>query len=176
MNSIKTRSIVISGINIALVFVSCYFIQFHLPFSLNSGGLVHLGNITLFTIAMVYGKKQGAIAGAFGMGLFDIMAGWQVWAPCTFVVRGIMGWLIGTLYDNKKENKVIFYLMLIIIPSIEMLAGYFIYNVAMYGNYIAALSSIPGDLTQLAIGYVVAIPVANKLSKLKIFKRGNNEN
>ncbi|ATF16512.1 hypothetical protein A616_08140 [Brevibacillus brevis X23] len=29
---------------------------------------------------VVYGRKTGAIAGALGMGLFDLISGWTAWA------------------------------------------------------------------------------------------------
>lgn len=44
---------------------------------MGSGGLIHLGNVPLFVAAMLFGRKTGAIAGAFGMGLFDLMSGWD---------------------------------------------------------------------------------------------------
>lgn len=70
------------------------FINVRLPF-MGSGGLIHLGNVPLFIAAMMYGRKTGAVAGAFGMGLFDLISGWTAWAPFTFVIVGTMGYVIG---------------------------------------------------------------------------------
>ena len=80
--SVKIRDLALGGILTALVFIGTYFIQIRLPISVN-GGLVHLGNVVLFTAAILYGPRQGAVAGAFGMGLFDILSGWMAWAPST---------------------------------------------------------------------------------------------
>lgn len=54
--------------------VATCFINIRLP--IGQGGLIHLGNVPLFLIAILFGKKIGALAGAFGMGLFDLMGGW----------------------------------------------------------------------------------------------------
>src|ERR687884_260801 len=89
----KTRAIVINALFIALTFVATMFINVRLPI-MGNGGLIHLGNVPLFIAALVYGKKTGALAGAFGMGLFDLISGWTVWAPFTFIIVGAMGYLV----------------------------------------------------------------------------------
>ncbi len=97
-NQSKSRSttymLVINALFIALTLVATMFINVRLPF-MGSGGLIHLGNVPLFIAAMMYGRKTGAVAGAFGMGLFDLISGWTAWAPFTFVIVGTMGYVIG---------------------------------------------------------------------------------
>ena len=70
----KTKAMVINALFIALTLVATMFINIRLPL-MGNGGLIHLGNAPLFIAAFVYGKKTGAIAGAFGMGLFDLASG-----------------------------------------------------------------------------------------------------
>lgn len=163
-----TKDMVLNGMLIAIVFVATYFIQIRLPFSVN-GGLIHLGNVALFTIAIVFGGRKGAIAGAFGMGLFDILSGWMLWAPFTFVVRGLMGFIIGTVaHRNGKEGTNMLYnLGGIILGSIWMIVGYYFTEVILYGNWVSPFTSIPGNLTQLAIGLAVSLPLSATLIKIK---------
>lgn len=180
----KVKDLVLSSMLITLVFVSTYFIQFHLPISLNSGGLVHLGNTMLFSIAIVFGPAKGAISGAFGMGLFDLASGWVIWAPCTFVVRGVQGFIIGKIANgnNRNGDSVIWNVIAILVSSVWMIAGYFIYNVGMTilsqsstatwsTKWAAALanglSSIPGDLLQTAFGLILGLPLVFALKKIK---------
>ena len=68
----KTKALVINALFIALTLVATMFINIKLPI-MGNGGLVHLGNVPLFIAALVYGKKTGAIAGAFGMAFFDLI-------------------------------------------------------------------------------------------------------
>ena len=59
------RTAAVNGISIALVFIATAFINVRLPIAAN-GGLIHLGNVPLFLAAAIFGKKTGAICGAFG--------------------------------------------------------------------------------------------------------------
>lgn len=155
------KEVTLNGLLIALVFVSTYLIQVRLPISMN-GGLVHMGNVALFTVALVFGGKKGAMAGAFGMGLFDLVSGWVAWAPFTFVVRGVMGYLIGR-YAEGFENAWWKAPAAVVIGGVWMLAGYYATEGILYGNWIAPVTSIPGNLTQLGLGAVIAIPFSKML-------------
>ena len=95
----RTYYLVINALFIALTLVATWLINIRLPF-MGSGGLIHLGNVPLFVAAMLFGRKTGAIAGAFGMGLFDLMSGWTAWAPFTFIIVGCMGYVVGLLAEK----------------------------------------------------------------------------
>jgi uncharacterized membrane protein len=166
---ISTRDIVITGLLIALVFVATYVIRFTLPISIN-GGLVHTGNVALFMAAIVFGKKKGAIAGAVGMGLFDVLSGWLAWAPFTFVIRGVMGYIIGSFayFNGRKGNSLFWNSIGILIASLWMIGGYYLTEVILYGNWIAPVTSIPGNVTQLLVGVVLGLPISVTLKKFKI--------
>lgn len=170
-NISKTKDIVLNALLVSLVFVATYFIQIRLPISVN-GGLIHMGNVALFSIAIVFGPKKGAIAGAFGMGLFDILSGWLSWAPFTFIIRGLMGYLIGYFaFKGKKAGKPIFYSVIgILLSSVFMIAGYYLTEVILYGNYVAPLTSIAGNITQLVIGLATSIPVSIALDRVNPYK------
>lgn len=165
----KTKDLTISSLLIALVFIATKFINFRLPISVN-GGLVHLGNTMLFTIAIVFGKKKGAIAGAFGMGIFDLVSGWLIWAPFTFIIRGVMGYIIGSIaYSNyNKGEKLLWNIFAIIVSGIWMILGYYLAEVLIYGNYFSPLTSIPGNIIQIVLGIIIGIPLSEALIKLKI--------
>lgn len=171
MENSKIYNMVINSLFIAIVFVCTFVIKIPWPMS-NSGGLIHMGNVALFTIALVFGKNKGALSGAFGMTLFDILSGYAVWAPFTFVIRGIMGYIIGYLaYKNNKGGNSHFYnLIAIIVSSVWMILGYFIANVILYRNISAAIASIPGDVIQIVLGIIVAIPLTKLLKSIGIQK------
>ena len=163
---IKTKSIIIAALFTAIVFVATYAVQIPLP-GLATGGLIHLGNVALFTIAIIFGKRYGAISGAFGMALFDILSPWIIWAPGTFIIRGIMGYMVGSIAKGRNEKSLhVFRLLLaMILPSVWMIAGYFGYNLLLYQNIAAAVASLPGDITQAVAGIVLTIPTILLLEK-----------
>ncbi|MEG0857508.1 MAG: ECF transporter S component [Terrisporobacter sp.] len=163
---INTRDLVETALLIALVFVATRFINIRLPIA-SSGGLVHLGNTMLFISSIVFGKKKGALAGAFGMGLFDLLSEWAMWAPFTFVVRGVMGYVIGSIAwsNEKRGNNTLTNILAIIISGVWMIFGYYVTEMILYGNHIQALASIPGNVTQIVIGIIIGVPVAKILKK-----------
>lgn len=161
-----TKDLVETALLTALVFISTAFINIKLP-TLSSGGLVHLGNVMLFVSAILFGKKKGAIAGAVGMALFDLSSGWALWAPFTFIIRGVMGYLVGAIAYSKDRNgnNLLVNFFAIIVSGVWMIAGYYITEVILYGNWVTPFSSIPGDITQLVIGLVLSLPLVKILKK-----------
>lgn len=170
-SSAKTYKLIITSMLIALVFVATMLLNIKLPISAN-GGLIHLGAAMLFIASILFGPKKGAIAGAFGMGLFDLVAGWTLWAPITFLTRGLQGYLIGKIAWSKGRNgnNLAFNLLAIIVSTPPMLAGYYIGEAIIFKSWIIPLASIPGDLVQTIIGILVAIPACIALKKLPFFK------
>ncbi len=165
----KTKDMVLSALLITLVFVATKFINIKLPISIN-GGLIHAGNTMLFLAAIVFGKKKGAVAGAFGMGLFDVLSGWLAWAPFTFIVRGVMGYIIGKIsWANGKEgNSFVLNIIAVVVGGIWMLVGYYFTEVILYGNWITPFTSILGNITQIVIGALIGLPLVVALKKTKV--------
>ncbi|AOT71655.1 ECF transporter S component [Geosporobacter ferrireducens] len=166
----KTKELVTSGLLISLVFIATKFINIRLPISIN-GGLIHLGNTMLFLAAIVFGKKKGAVAGAFGMGLFDIASGWMAWAPFTFIIRGIMGYIIGSIaYAKGRDGRSFSWnLVGIVISGVIMILGYYITEGVLYGNWVTPMTSIPGNIVQILIGAAIGLPAAAAVKKTKLF-------
>jgi uncharacterized membrane protein len=161
----KTKVLVINALFIALTVVATMFINIRLPI-MGNGGLIHMGNIPLFIAAFVYGRKTGAIAGAFGMGLFDIISGWALWAPFTFVIVGAMGYVAGLMAEKMPGKKVIVYSLAVVVALVIKIVGYYFTEVILYGNWIQPFGSIPGNVMQVVIAGLIVIPLAGRMKKL----------
>lgn len=161
----KTQSIAILGLLIALTFVGT-FINFRLPLLPGNGGLIHLGNVAVIIASIIFGKKYGAISAAFGMGLFDIMSGWAIWAPFTFVIMGIGGYLLGLTYEKLKLKPYIKYILALFVLTLIKVIGYYFAEVILYGNWILPFGSIPGNIAQIVVAGLIDIPIIAKLSKI----------
>ena len=168
-NFSKTKELVLNGLLISLVFIATRFINIRLPISIN-GGLIHMGNVMLFMVAIVFGHKRGAASGAFGMAIFDILSGWMAWAPFTFVIRGLMGYVIGKIayMNGKNGDSFLQNIVGIFSGGIIMIAGYYITEVVLYGNFIAPFTSVPGNIVQILIGALIGLPFAKALKKTNI--------
>lgn len=160
----KTKSIVINALFIALTLVATMFINLRLPI-MGNGGLIHLGNVPLFIAAFVYGKKTGAIAGAFGMGLFDLISGWAVWSPFTFIIVGAMGFLAGLISEKVPGNRILVNTLAIAVALIIKVVGYYFAEVILYGNWVQPFGSIPGNIMQVVIAGIIVVPLVGRLKK-----------
>jgi uncharacterized membrane protein len=160
----NAKFIAITAIFVALTFVFTAFVNIRLPIAAN-GGLVHLGNIPLFIGAIIFGKKTGAIAGAVGMGLFDLMGGWSLWAPFTFVIVGLMGFVVGKITEKQEHQKFVWYAVAILAACGIKIVGYYIAEGIIYGNWIAPVTSIPGNLVQIGIAAVITLAIVGRLRK-----------
>lgn len=156
----STKDMVLAGMGIALVFVATL-INIKLP--IGQGGLIHLGNVPLFLFAILFGKKTGAIAGAFGMGLFDLMGGWTPWAPATFMVVGLMGYTVGLVAERNDSTAG--YVLAVVLACVIKVAGYYVAEALIYGNWVQPVLSIPGNLMQIGVAALIVLPMAGTLKK-----------
>ena len=148
------RTITVCAVFTALTCVFTMFIQ--IPTG-SVGGMVHIGNIPLFIAAAFFGKRTGSVVGGVGMALSDLLTGWVPWAPITLITVGIMGFVYALIVDRKPT------LVRLIIASVTVLAvkvaGYYIGETIMYGSFLVPLASIPGNIIQIGVNSVIAIPV-----------------
>jgi uncharacterized membrane protein len=161
---VTVSDICISGLMVALVLLATMFINIRLPISIN-GGLIHLGNVPLVATAILFGKRKGAIAGAFGMGLFDVLSGWMLWAPFTFVIRGVMGFVIGLIAERRQGKSLLLNLLAVFTGGAWIVAGYYITEVILYQSFISPITSIPGNLIQVVTALAIGVPLATALKK-----------
>lgn len=163
----KIKDLVTTALLISMVFIATMFINIRLPISVN-GGLIHLGTGMLYISAIVFGKKKGAIAGAFGMSLFDVVSGWVLWAPFTFVIRGVMGYIVGSIANSRdKDGKsFVMNILAVLVGGAWMIIGYYITEVILYGNWITPVTSIPGNVFQIVLGSI-SLAVAPILKRVK---------
>lgn len=167
----RTYDLVLTAILIALVFVSTVFLNIKLPIGAN-GGLIHLGTAMLFIASILFGPKKGAIAGAIGMGIFDLLSGWVLWAPFTIVTRGLQGYLVGKIaWSNGRQGSSVAVNLLATILSVPiMLAGYYLCEWILYGNAFVPLASIPGNIVQNVVGIFISIPLSTLMQKVRATK------
>lgn len=158
------RFITVTAVFIALTYVFTACINVRLPIAAN-GGLVHLGNVPLFVGAILFGKKTGMIAGGVGMGLFDLLSGWTLWAPFTLVIMGLMGYTVGKITEKESHHKFRWYAAAIAAACGIKIGGYYGAEGILYGNWIAPVTSIPGNLVQVGIAAVITLAIAGRLNR-----------
>ena len=159
-NSSRVKSLAITAICLVLVYVFTAVVNIRLPFAPN-GGLVHLGNVPLFVAASLFGKRTGMIAGGIGMGLFDLLSGWTLWAPFTLVIVGCMGFVVGAITEKRKNMG--FIVLALIAACAIKIVGYYFAEVVIYGNWVVPFTSIPGNLIQIGVAAVITLIIIKPL-------------
>lgn len=160
----QAKQIALDAMFVALTLVFTAFVNIQVPSFGGAGGLIHLGNVPLFIAAMIYGKRTGALAGAMGMGLFDILSGWAAWAPCTIITCGLMGFVAGAICYKKKG--IIWKVVAMVAALIIKLAGYFIFESFIMGNgVVAALKSVPGNIVQVTMAAIIVLIMITPLER-----------
>lgn len=164
----KTYDLVITALFVALTYVFTWLVNIRLPLP-GSGGLIHLGNIPLFVAAMLYGRKTGAIAGGVGMGLFDLLSGWTLWAPFTFVIVGFMGWTVGMFAEKQPiKNYRLNFIAAAAVALVIKVVGYYLAEIVITGNWVAPIGSIPGNVLQVTIAAIIVFLI---LPAIRRFRR-----
>lgn len=165
----------IAQIAICAVFtaLTCVFTMFiQVPVLPAMGGIVHFGNVPLFIAAALWGKRTGAIAGGVGMALSDLLTPWAVWAPVSLVTVGLMGFVFGLIVNCRPTlPKLVLASLAVLVIKI---AGYYIGEVILYGSFIAPLASVPGNITQIAVGAVISVPIIMALKSALPAIRGKS--
>ena len=110
--------------------------------------------------ALTFGPIVGFFAGGVGSSLADIIGGWYVWVPFTLVIKGLEGFLAGSIMVLDEEDKgVKKKIVAWIVAGSEMVIGYFLVQYYMYGLG-AALTEMPFNILQMVVGGIVGIPLS----------------
>lgn len=174
MRDKKVKNLVITAFLAALVYLMTN-INIRLPFSITGGGLVHLGMAMCLFSAFTFGKEIGAFSGAIGMTLFDILSDYFLWAPFTFIISLTIGYISGLIAFKKDSSlNFILYIIASIFAVVIKVSGYYITEVILYHNIISPISSIPGNIVQVLVGSIIAIPLTVLVKKHPSFKQVQN--
>ena len=136
----------------------------HIP-TIGTNGYLNLGDMVVFLAALTLGKKGGFIVGGLGSSLADILLGYSHYAPITLIVKGLEGYIAGSILETKigKEKPIV----ATSVAGIFMAFGYFIPEIVIYGK--GAIASIPGNIMQGLLGAVTSVVLYTALKRTNAF-------
>ncbi|RLE44948.1 hypothetical protein DRJ16_00970 [Candidatus Woesearchaeota archaeon] len=102
MLKLNTRLISITAVFTALVTLATAALQISIP---ETKGYFNIGEIIIYTAALLFGPIVGAIAGGVGAALADIITGYYIYAPATLIIKGIEGYVVGYLVRKLPRIK-----------------------------------------------------------------------
>jgi len=133
-------------------------------------GYLNFGDIMVFTSALLFGRFVGGVAGGIGSAVADVITGYGYFAPYTLVIKGLEGYLAGTIRDGKSTRRDVLGWL---VGALVMVSGYFLTEAyVMAFGVPAALVEVPSNMVQVLSGAVIAIPLArglrNRIPKILI--------
>jgi uncharacterized membrane protein len=160
----KTFKIVSLAVFSALIFVVTAYL--FIPVGI---GNINFGDAFILLAAVLLGPVYGAICGALGATLADLVSGYVVYAPFTFVIKAVEGLLCGILLHKalKKQKLPVWQMILTFVVSVlTMVLGYFVANTTLYSVETAISIGLPNDLVQAGVSVVAALALTVALKKI----------
>lgn len=123
-------------------------------------GYVNAGDIIVLLAAFSLSLPEAVAAAAIGSATADLICGYAIYAPATFIIKGVM--VICAVALKKGLNKIsvpspIAIFLSCVCAELCMALGYLIYEWTVLGYGIAALSSTIPNLIQGGFGCVGGI-------------------
>lgn len=166
-NRKRIYGIVMTAVFAALTFAATFLIKIPLP-AVN--GYVHPGDAIVILSGLLLGRGKGFLAAGIGSALADILGGYVLYAPVTFIIKAltalISSVLFGMLMKKLSKHSVAAALIAGAIAIVLVPGGYFIYSSILYGTAAAVLSIVP-DIFQALFGVLVATVLYPVLKRIR---------
>ena len=160
-----TQKIVTAALFAALTCVATMIIK--IPSPLN--GYINIGDCIVLLAAWTLSPLYGFLAAGIGSALADILSGYIVYAPATFVIKGVMALIAfyGIRILPGKANSLTAKIVSSALAEIWMGIGYFLFEGLLYGFAPAAVN-IPANCIQGAAGLILGCALIRVFEKNKI--------
>ncbi len=161
-----TQKIVISALLAALTCVATMIIRLPSPL----GGYINLGDAVVLASAFLLPQGYMFLSAGLGSALADLFAGYLIYAPATFIIKGIMTLIAFGMFNvlSKKTKTLFAKTVGATLAEIWMICGYLIFESFLYG-FTPSLVNVPANAVQGVAGIVIGLALTNILKKSKIF-------
>ncbi len=161
----RTKKIVMASLMAALTCVATMIIKIPSPLR----GYLNPGDCIVLVAGWMLSPAYGFLAAGLGSALADIFSGYVLYAPATFVIKGLMA-LIAT-YGYKLFHRKVAGLPSRIISGIlaelTMIGGYFVFEGFLYG-FVPSLVNVPANGIQGVVGLILGVLLIKICGKSKI--------
>lgn len=129
------------------------------------GGYINFGDCILLVGAWVLGPAGGFAAGAAGSALADLFSGYAVYAPASFIIKGVMA-LAAALAVRLLPVR-FSRIAGAVAAEIIMVGGYYIYEAFILGYGTgASLAAVPYNAVQGMLGAIGGVLLFSAVSKV----------
>lgn len=162
----NTQKIVTASMFAALCCVATMIVKIPSPLK----GYLNLGDCVVLLSGWLLSPAYGFAAAGIGSALADVFSGYLVYAPATFVIKGIMA-IIAHYCFKGMHNKLGNTPSRIVggtLAEVEMILGYFIFEGIIYG-FAPSVVNIPANAIQGLAGLILGLVLVKIFEKSKMF-------
>lgn len=150
----KTKKLVMAALMAALTYVATTVIKIETP----TMGYIHPGDAFVILSGVFLGPLTGGLAAGIGSMLSDLLSGYLLYAPATFVIKALTAVIAGniTFFLSSKLKKARFSLPLFIgglVGEAFMVLSYFVFEIFL----MAFTSSKAFNASSLAAGFASSV-------------------
>ena len=175
----KTRKLILAALFAALTCVGTMIIKVPTP----TMGYIHPGDGFVLLSGLILGPVWGSLAAGFGSALSDLIGGYFIYVPATFIIKALTALVAYALY--KSLSKVLSTkteLPQLVISGIAgeavMVLGYFLFEIFMLSvvnettlaaGVIASVAGIVPNIIQGVFGVIIMTvlhPLLKRLSAI----------
>ena len=164
----KTKSMVFAALFAALACVAT--MSLHIP-TPGTGGYIHPGDAVVVLSGILLGPVYGALAAGLGSALADLLAGYMVYVPITFIVKAVIAFVCYFVYHKllgKFDYIIIRGIITGCFSTVIVAAGYCFFEYFMYGS--GAFASVPANLIQGLSGLIISTILLPLLKQVPDFR------
>ncbi len=161
----KTKKLVAAALMAALTCVATMIIKIPSPLH----GYVNLGDGIVLLTGWLLSPAYGFLATALGSALADVFSGYVVYAPATFIIKGLMALVAfyGSAFLRRKLGNLWSAIISGAAAELVMILGYFVFEGFLYG-FIPSAVNIPANGMQGIAGLVLGVVLLKVFEKSKI--------
>lgn len=128
----------------------------------------NLGEGAVYLAALLFGPRVGFFAGALGAAAGDLILGYPMWAPMSFAIKGLEGFVVGHLSRRVRP------LWAMAAGAVVMICGYTLSAYVMYGPTAAPVEALT-DLIQTSAGAMAAMVALGPIRNLMARRAGQDQ-
>lgn len=163
-----SKQIAFAALFAALCCVGTAIVQIPAP----QGGFLNVGDVFVLLAGWCLGPLYGSVAAAVGSALADVVVGFPVYAPATFLIKGMDAFVAYTVWSFLKKaiRKEKFDALVRAVGAIAaecvMVVGYAVYD-GLLAGFGAAVANTPFNILQGVVCAVGAVAIVILLARSK---------
>ena len=147
---------IIAAMLAALTFAATMAVRIPTP---GTNGYIHPGDALVILSGVILGPSNGFLAAGIGSALADLLGGYFVYVPITFLIKGIVALSCGLIFQKAGKHPCLRCPAVAaggIVDILLVAGGYCLCESFLYGLP-AAVAGIPANLIQGVSGLIISL-------------------